>query len=96
MLVEAVDQDAIDVRVACLDGERAGPPEDCGGPPGYENLVLALANSDHPERAELRRWVGRGYDPEKLDLARVNNKVALIERRLSTARKSAMKVSRGR
>ena len=28
----------------CLTGKRACPPEDCGGPWGYQNLIEVLAN----------------------------------------------------
>jgi hypothetical protein len=28
----------------CLDGQGACPPEDCGGPPGYADLLAALAD----------------------------------------------------
>lgn len=61
----------------CIAGERACPPEDCGGPPGYFNLLHALADPHHPERAELLQWLGedgprgRRYDPEAFDPARV-------------------------
>ena len=54
--VEAVYEKGIDVRVECLDGARAAPPEDCGGTPGYENVVSALTNPEHPERREIRTW----------------------------------------
>ena len=29
-------------RAACLDGARACPPEDCGGPPGYADLLKII------------------------------------------------------
>lgn len=58
----------------CLDGQRACPPEDCGGPPGYENLIEILRNPKHDEYQEtaewLREWYGK-YDPERFDPAKV-------------------------
>jgi hypothetical protein len=36
----------------CLGGERACPPEDCGGIPGYEMLLSALAG---PKNADERK-----------------------------------------
>lgn len=49
----------------CLDGERACPPEDCGGAPGYANLLTVLADPKHEEHEEIRQWVPRGFDPER-------------------------------
>ena len=37
----------------CLAGEGACPPEDCGGPPGYERLLEILANSANEEYDEM-------------------------------------------
>lgn len=56
----------------CLGGEGACPPEDCGGPPGYEQLLLALADSSHEEHADMVEWVGAGFDPAKFDPAQVS------------------------
>jgi hypothetical protein len=58
----------------CLDGERACPPEDCGGPHGYARLLEVLADPAHPEHAEVADWLGRplepeAFDPEAVDLA---------------------------
>jgi len=53
----------------CLGGERAGPPEDCGGVGGYERLIEALADPGDPEHEDMRRWAGRDYDPEYFDCA---------------------------
>jgi len=56
----------------CLAGKRACPPEDCGGPWGYQNLIEALANPKHEEHAELREWIGEHFDPEEFDLDEIN------------------------
>jgi hypothetical protein len=40
----------------CVYGEGACPPEDCGGPGGYEDLLVALTEPHDPEREDLRAW----------------------------------------
>jgi hypothetical protein len=57
----------------CLDGERACPPEDVGGPPGYEMFLEAISDSSHPEHDELLEWSGGDFDPEHFDLAQTND-----------------------
>ncbi|GAA2884410.1 hypothetical protein GCM10010472_48170 [Pseudonocardia halophobica] len=42
----------------CVEGTGPCPPEDCGGPPGYEHLRKVLADPHHEEYGELRRWAG--------------------------------------
>jgi len=58
----------------CLDGERACPPEDCGGVPGYYNLLEILQNPDDEEYEDtmewLSEWYGR-YDPEAFDAKKI-------------------------
>jgi hypothetical protein len=57
----------------CLAGARAGPPEDCGSTPGYENLVEAMADPEHPERQELLEWLGEPFDPDAFRADRLNS-----------------------
>ncbi len=56
----------------CLTGRRACPPEDCGGPWGYANLLDALADPNHPDHEELREWMPLGFDSSHFDLEGTN------------------------
>jgi hypothetical protein len=58
----------------CLDGERAGPPEDCGGVWGYARLLRGLEEPDNPEYAHLLEWLGRPFDPAAFSPASVNRR----------------------
>jgi hypothetical protein len=49
-----------------LGGEYAGPPEDCGGIPGFYEILDALADSDHPDHDEISETF-EGYDPQVID-----------------------------
>ena len=55
----------------CLDGARACPPEDCGGPPGYAELQEAMVDPKHYRRAELLEWLGGPFEAEAFDPAAV-------------------------
>jgi hypothetical protein len=41
----------------CTGGERACPPEDCGGMEGYENLLMILKNPRHKEFKTMATWL---------------------------------------
>jgi hypothetical protein len=57
---------------ACVAGARAGPLEDSGGAPGYQELIAILANPSHPEYRERREWAGPHFHPEVFDLRATN------------------------
>lgn len=52
-----------------LDGERAAPPEDCGGEGGYERLLSVVEKGIDPwgELDMIREWLGN-WNPETFDL----------------------------
>ena len=59
----------------CLAGERARPPEDCGGPWGYQDFLEAIGDPKHEERDAMLEWVGGAFDPEVFDLAALNKRL---------------------
>ncbi len=54
----------------CIGGARACPPEDCGGPWGYRELLEILADPTHPEYAERREWLDHPIYPDEFDMDR--------------------------
>lgn len=59
-------------KPVCLAGENACPPEDCGGMPGYYNLLEILGDRKHPEYRDMKDWIGGKWDPAAFDLDAVN------------------------
>ena len=55
----------------CVGGERACPPEDCGGIWGYEALLEVINDPAHEEHEEMLEWLGGQVDPEQFDSATV-------------------------
>ena len=52
----------------CVAGQGACPPEDVGGPWGYEEFQAALTDPSHPEHDERLEWAGGTFDPHHFDL----------------------------
>ncbi|MDQ6960465.1 MAG: plasmid pRiA4b ORF-3 family protein [Mariprofundaceae bacterium] len=73
---KAVEADDISARKAvCLKGKRACPPEDCGGPWGYQYMLETLAMPDlerDEEAQELMEWIDDDWDAEAFDLEDTN------------------------
>ena len=92
MKVERIVQQPEDEGIVCIDGARRCPPEDCGGVGGYERMLEVLADASDPEYRDMKTWVGRGYDPEKFDLAAVNKKLAALTKRAGRGRRSRTRI----
>ena len=83
----------IDIRAGEADGsyprlvagERNAPPEDCGGIPGFYELLDALADPRHPEHAEAKEWLD-DYDPSVVDTLRIGYGLSRIANRRNAAR----------
>jgi len=56
----------------CAGGERAGPPEDCGGLEAFHDMLACLKETDTDLGREWRDWIGPDYDPAACDFAKIN------------------------
>lgn len=59
-------------ELACLEGERACPPEDVGGIPGYFEFCNALKDPSHEEHESYMEWSGGDFDSERFDSESIN------------------------
>jgi hypothetical protein len=48
----------------CMDGKRACPPEDCGGPYGYQDFLDIIMDPAHEEHDSMLDWAGGEFHPE--------------------------------
>jgi len=71
----------------CLEGARACPPEDSGGPPGYWWKLQIMQDPTHKEHEEVCDWMGRDWDPERFDLSSVNLRLKQQFTRLRPSRR---------
>ncbi len=67
--------------VECIEGERACPPEDVGGIPGYFEFCNALKNPAHEEHQRYTEWFAGFpwydgvFDSEKFDIEKVKSEL---------------------
>lgn len=62
----------------CIDGKLNCPPEDCGGVPGFYDLLEILGNEKHPDRKEMLEWLGYQYDADYFDKDEINEELAAL------------------
>jgi len=60
----------------CVDASGACPPEDVGGPWGYNDLLFAINDKKHPQYKEYREWLGlesrEKFDETYVDIHVIN------------------------
>lgn len=72
------DHEKFSGKPVCLEGERACPPEDCGGIPGYYDLLEIIKDPGDPEYEEIMDWLGGSFDPDRLDIKKINSALQKI------------------
>ncbi len=63
----------------CVGGERACPPEDCGGTGGYSDLLRIICNPAHKKYEEMMEWLDSEFDPECFDVDEINRRLKAIK-----------------
>lgn len=56
----------------CIDGALNCPPEDCGGIPGFYDMLKIVGDKRHREYKETLRWLGGPFDAAYFDKEEVN------------------------
>jgi len=54
------------------------PPEDVGGPWGYDEFLDALSDPAHENHAEMKGWIGEAFDPTAVDVEALADDVAAL------------------
>lgn len=73
ILLEKILHAGIISRPICVDGRRHRPPEDVGGPHGYQEFLEAAFDPGHEEFEHYRQWAGGEFQAEEFNLEAVNN-----------------------
>jgi hypothetical protein len=61
------------IHPVLLAGERACPPEDVGGVPGFEEFLTIINSPGHKEHKSIVEWYGADhFNPDSLDLKKIN------------------------
>ena len=61
----------------CVAGENACPPEDCGGPYGFQHLLDVLADPAHEEFERLSNWA-QGYVATEFNTTQANKLIQAV------------------
>ena len=61
---------------ALIEASGRCPPEDVGGPWGYEEFLEALGDPAHERHDELREWAPENFDPTDVPLQDLTSAIA--------------------
>ena len=75
-----------------IEAKDRCPPEDCGGPWGYAELLEAIKDPKHERYAELTEWIGDDFDPNADQAAWLTAEVEALAKKWT--RKPAAKRTR--
>lgn len=71
-----------------LSASGRTPPEDIGGPLGYEDYLMALCDPSHERRSTYHELYGLDFDPAVIDIAQIDHAMTrLTEARPRPARR---------
>ncbi len=84
LLEKRQDPEPNTIYPLCKDGQLACPPEDCGGVPGYYDLLDALPDPSHPRHEEVGDWIGEEFNPKECSCDQVNRLLSPARRRSKT------------
>lgn len=82
VLEEVLSNDTGEPVLQCLGGANQCPPEDVGGPSGYEDFLEAIIDPSHEEHGYYIDVYGDEFDPGYFDIDEVNERLYNTKRKL--------------
>lgn len=76
-----------------IAGQHNAPPEDCGGIPGFHEMLEAAADPKHQNHAEIRKWLGK-YNPDTVNERAIKAALTRIAKRLYPTAQKTTKAER--
>ena len=74
ILLEKIISDEENIKhPVCIGGERACPPEDCGGILAYQSMLGALSDKNHPQHKSIKKQLGKNWDAGFFNSKHVND-----------------------
>ena len=68
IVLDAIKDRPVGMKLpACLAGEQACPPEDCGGAHGYHEMLRTVSDPSDEQYEETLEWLGPNYNPDWFD-----------------------------
>lgn len=71
-LEKQTEPEPLEYYPVCVGGARECPPEDCGGPYGYQEMIAAVKDPSNPQHKFFKALFPDGLDPEYFDLEEIN------------------------
>ena len=75
-----------------IDAKGRCPPEDVGGPPGYDELLNILASPKHKRHAEIIEWLDATFDAREAGTQNLADAVDALARKWSRKPKDTSKI----
>lgn len=96
--VEAVEEGTPGTKYPrYVEGEHRAPPEDCGGIPGFEAFLDAVADPRHPEHEDATEWhqgcYGKVFNPDEIDERDAKLRIGAIAKRRAAGKAAQAKKS---
>ena len=89
VLEEVLSNDTGEPILQCVGGANQCPPEDIGGPPGYEQFLAATVDPLHEEHGYYTDVYGDEFDPGYFDIDEINERLNKTKRKLPRSRPKA-------
>ncbi len=73
VLEKILENDTNEIYPKCVSGKRNSPPEDCGGPWAYMNILEKHNQGILEKDEDLWEWLGEEFDPDYFDIDEIND-----------------------